>query len=129
MPTELTFESFYISSKRIKPRDAGERARDGASPPCPFIKGAKGTAVPFMKISWVVVYQDRIEKIHCSYSRTQKLRTGFLYFLVILLRSTSLLNRNKHNWQRFLFINLYCPQFFIVFLCSTAVPSSLIKLT
>jgi len=98
VPTELTFKSFYISSKRIKPRDAGERARDGASPPCPFIKGAKGTAVPFMKISWVVVYQDRIEKIYCSYSRTQKLRTGFLYFLVILLRSTSLLNRNKHNW-------------------------------
>ena len=54
----------------------------------------------FMKIDWT---------IYCSYSPTQKIQNGFLQCLLLLLRSTLLLNRNKHNWER-----LYC---FVCFNC------------
>ena len=40
----------FIYSKRIKPREAGERAHDGDISPLPFQIGGKGAAVPFYEI-------------------------------------------------------------------------------
>jgi len=38
---------------------------------------------------------------HCSFSSTQKVQNDFIKFLLLLLRSTLLMYRNKHNRQRF----------------------------
>jgi len=43
-----------------------------------------------------MVYQNQLEKIYCSYSRTEKIKNGFPLFYLLFLRSTLLLNRNKH---------------------------------
>jgi len=45
-----------------------------------------------------MVYQDQLEKFYCSYSVNQNIPNGFLQFLLLLLRSTLLRNRNKHDW-------------------------------
>jgi len=37
-----------------------------------------------------------LKQIYCSYSRTYNIQNGFLHSLLLFLRSTLLLNRNKH---------------------------------
>jgi len=44
---------------------------------------------------------DRHQQIWCSFSRTQKTQNGFLWLRFLILRATSLLNRNKHIWKLF----------------------------
>jgi len=37
-----------------------------------------------------------LKQVYCSYSRTHKIQNGFLYFLLLFLRSM-LLPKNKHD--------------------------------
>ena len=62
------------------------------------VGGATGQEVPFHNniigiISWFI--DTELKQIYCSYSRTQKIQKGFL---LLFLRSTLLLKRNKYNW-------------------------------
>jgi len=59
VPTEVTFE-FFIYSKRIKFRDAGERAHDGDISLLPLHKWAKGGCL-FMKMSLVISWFTTFE--------------------------------------------------------------------
>jgi len=45
-----------------------------------------------------MIDQDRLETNYCNYSRTHTIQNGFLYFLLLFLRSTLLLPKNKHIW-------------------------------
>jgi len=60
--------------------DFGELGHDGGITPHAFIRAATGTEVPCYKsiIGTFMVYQDRLENIYCSYSRTQKMQNDFL---------------------------------------------------
>jgi len=54
-----------------------------------------------------------LKQIYCSYSCTYNIQNNFLHFLLLLLRSTLLLNRNKHVGEEFfVFISLHFPQHF-----------------
>jgi len=80
--------------------------------PLTFKRVVTGAEVPFDNsvTGNFTVYQDQLENNLCSYSPTQKFGMFFyscaaLHHLAILfnntkffLRSTLLLNRNKHNW-------------------------------
>jgi len=37
-----------------------------------------------------------LKQVYCSYSRTHNIQNSFLHSLLVFLRSTLLLNRNKH---------------------------------
>jgi len=37
-----------------------------------------------------------LKQIYCSYSGTDNIQNGFLHFLLLFLRSTLLLNRNRY---------------------------------
>jgi len=49
-------------------------------------------------ISWFT--NTELKQIRCSCSHAHKIKRVF-YNLLSFLQSTSLLNRNKHNWERF----------------------------
>jgi len=70
----------------------------GALFPCSFKREATGTEVTFNNsiVSDFMVNTIYLKQIHCSYSRAHNIQNGFLHFLLLLLRSTLLLNRNKH---------------------------------
>ena len=72
----------------------------GHLPLCPFKRWAALTEVSFHKniIGNFMVYQDRLETNSYSYSDTQKIQNDFLPFLLLNLRLTLWLNRNKHIW-------------------------------
>ena len=42
-----------------------------------------------------------LKQIYCSYSRTRNIQNGFVHSLLVFLRSTLLLNRNKHISEAF----------------------------
>jgi len=42
-----------------------------------------------------------LKQIYCSYSRTHNIQNSFLRFLLFLLRSALLLNRNKRTGEEF----------------------------
>ena len=72
----------------------------GAFPLCLFIKGATGETMPFYEdiIGNFMVYQDRTETYLLQLFAHRETSDWFSIILALFLRSTSLLNRNKHNW-------------------------------
>jgi len=48
-----------------------------------------------------MVNKINLKQIYCSYSRTHNIQIGFLHFLLLFLRSTLLLNRNKRIGEEF----------------------------
>jgi len=52
-----------------------------------------------------------LKQIDCSYSHTHNIQIGFLHSLLLFLRSTLLLNRNKHIGEEF-FISWHFPEYF-----------------
>jgi len=57
-----------------------------------------------------------LKQIYCSYSRTHNIQNGFLYSLLVFLRSTLLLNRNKHIGEEFF---VFCKFAFLSILLLT----------
>ena len=55
-----------------------------------------------------MVNKIQLTQIYCSYSRTHNIQNGFLHSLLVFLRSTLLLNRNKHIGEEF-FASLHFP--------------------
>jgi len=61
-----------------------------------------------------------LKKIYCSYSRTHNIQNGFLHSLLVFLRSTLLLNKNKRIGEEFfVFYKLAFPS---ILLLSPALP-------
>jgi len=81
-------QPYLHSSDLVKPvtyaetgRDAGERVHEEDIAPLTSYKGGNGDGgALFIKVSQVISWFVKIElkQIHCSHSRTQKLRKGFL---------------------------------------------------
>jgi len=63
------------------------------------------TPLLFITVSQVISWFIKIDlkQIYCSNFDTQKIQNDFLSFLLLFLRSTLLMNRNKHNWKRFFY--------------------------
>jgi len=108
MPRDLIFNAFNFSDWGSCPfvRHMQGRRRTGAWQrhlPSAFLKGRQWWRRSlFITVSLVTSWFIKIDlkQIYCSYSRTQKIQKGFLYFL-LFVKPAFLLNRNKHNWQRF----------------------------
>jgi len=77
---------------------SGLRGERGHCFPCSFKREAKGAEVTFHHsiIGNFMVNKVQLKQIYCSYSRTYNIQNGFLHSLLLFLRSTVLLNRNKH---------------------------------
>jgi len=105
MPRDLIFNAFNFSDWGSCPfvRHMQGRRRTGAWQrhlPSAFLKGRQWWRRSlFITVSLVTSWFIKIDlkQIYCSYSRTQKIQKGFLYFL-LFVKPAFLLNRNKHNW-------------------------------
>ena len=66
--------------------------------PCSFKREVTGVELTFHGsiMGNFMVIKIELKQIYCSYSRTHSIQNGFLHFLLLFLRSTLLLNRNKH---------------------------------
>ena len=71
------------------------------------ITGQREHRCPYITVWWVISWFIKIDlkQIYCSYSRTHKIQNDFLQFLVLVLRSTLLLNmwmrKNDHYGKSF----------------------------
>jgi len=65
---------------------------------CSFKREATGAELTFHHslVGNFMVNKISLKQIYCSYSRTHNTQNGFLHSLSLFLRSTLLLNRNKH---------------------------------
>ena len=80
------------------------RRRAGHCLPCSFKREATGAEVTFFQNSIIgnfMVNKIYLIQIYCSHSRTHNNHNGFLNFLLLFLRSTLLLNKNKHIGEEF----------------------------
>ena len=77
---------------------SGTRGERGHCFPCSFIREATGAELTFhhSNIGNFMVNMIQLKQIYCSYSRTHNIQNGVLHSLLLFLRSTLLLNRNKH---------------------------------
>jgi len=90
-----------ITMAQLGGRDAGVREWQGRFSPWPFKRGTVWAEVPFRSniIGNFIVYHYRIETRLLQLFAHQENSEGFsIIFLLISLRSTLLLNGNKHNW-------------------------------
>jgi len=89
------FQGFCPEYQQIK-TVAGVLATSAPPSPTPlfFVTVSLG-------ISWFIKID--LKQIYCSYSGTQKIQNDFLQFVLLFLRSTLLMNRNKHNRQRYFY--------------------------
>jgi len=68
-----------------------------------------------------IVNKIYLKQIYCSYSIIHNIQNGFLHFVLLLLRSTMLLNRNKHIAEdMFVFNKFAFPSTVILSPCPTA---------
>jgi len=84
------FQGFCPDLQKIK-TVGGALAPPAPPPPTPLL---------FITVSQVISWFIKIDlkQIYWSYSGTQKIQNDFLSFLLLLLRSTLLMNRNKHKF-------------------------------
>jgi len=103
-------------------RDARRAGALRALLPHFFQNGSNGAELTFHHsiIGNFMVNKVFLKQIYCSYSRTHNIQNGFLHSLLVFLRSTLLLNKNKPIGEEFfVFYKLAFPS---ILLLSPALP-------
>jgi len=93
----------YISYNCVLVSYSQGRGERGHCFPCFFNREATGAELTFHHsiTGNFMVNKVYLKQIYYSYSRTPNIQNGFLHFLLVFLRSTLLLNRNKHIGEKF----------------------------
>jgi len=101
---DISYTCVLFSYSQLLPETLESGTITGSLLPLFFQKGKqRWRRQIFTTVSWGISWltSSTWNTFSCSYLRNHNIQNGFLHFLLLLLRSTFLLNRNKHIGEEF----------------------------